>query len=132
MCYFNAFVIFFPLNSFEDVESETFIVPLSVERVELRIPTTFVVLPQRLGLCALVSAGSPQRPRRASREKAALRPHAAALGGALRPRRGCGASALQRRRGGRQDEQRPGASIPGRRQTSSLADLGQLRRLFRD
>ena len=36
---------FFPLNSFEDVESETFIVPLSVERVELRIPTTFVVLP---------------------------------------------------------------------------------------
>ena len=69
MCYFHAFVnVFFALNSFEDVESKAFIVPLSVER-ELSIPTTFVVLPRRLGLCAVVppEAHSGQT---ASREKA--------------------------------------------------------------
>ena len=40
--------------------------------------------------------------------KSRLRRNAAAQGGALRPRRGCGAFALQRRRGGRQGERRPG------------------------
>ena len=39
-----------------------------------------------------------------------LRQHAAALGGSQRPRRGCGAFALQRRRGGRQEQRWPGAS----------------------
>ena len=58
----------------------------------------------------VVFDGSPQRPRRASGKKR-LRPNAAALGGAQRPRRGCGVVAEQRRRGGRQGEWWPGASI---------------------
>ena len=55
----------------------------------------------------VVFDGSPQRPRRAFREKR-LRLHAAALCGVVRPRRCCGVPAVQRRRGGRQDQQWPG------------------------
>ena len=48
--------MFVNVNSFEDVESKTFIVPLSVEWViELSIPTTSVVLPG-------ASASVPRRP----------------------------------------------------------------------
>ena len=57
------------------------------------------------------TAGSPQRPPTGFRRKSHLRFDAAALGGGERPRRGCGVCDLQRRRGGRQGQGWPGASI---------------------
>ena len=57
------------------------------------------------------SAFAPSSGQTAFPEKKRLRQHAAALCGALRLRRGCGASALERRRGGRHERHWPGASI---------------------
>ena len=102
----ECFLAFFSLNSFEDVESKTFIIRLSVERVELSCP-------QRSSFPA-ASATAADGPR----EKMRLRLHAAARGGRQRPRRGGRVFAEQRRRGGRQ-EQRPGASEAGPRNRGS-------------
>ena len=131
--YWSLSNVFVNVNSFEDVESKTFIVRLSVERViELSMPTTSVVLPRRVGLCA-ASAGSPQRPRRLSGEKAAWGRtplHYAAVYGRVK------AAELLLSTGAAVDAKDnfgPGPQIPGsRRQTSRSPWLGHLRRLFRD
>ena len=75
---------------------ETFIVRLSVEPVEL----SFVQLSSSPRLRPL-----GRRPR-----ESRLRPNAAGVRGRQRPRRGCRAFALDRRRGGRQGQRWPGAS----------------------
>ena len=106
------FFSFFALNSFEDVESKTFIVRLSVERVP---ELSFV----QLSSSPAASATAADGPRRKSR----LRPNAAARRGAQRPRRGGGVFAEQRRRGGRQGQRWPGASEAGPRK-SRLHNLG--------
>ena len=76
---------------------ETFIVRLSVERDGAQLCSTFVV--------SAASASRPTGPR-----ESRLRRDAAALGGAQRPRRGCGVFAVERRRSGRQEQRWPGAS----------------------
>ena len=120
--------MFFPLNSFEDVESKTFIVRLSVERViELSCA-------QRSSFPA-ASATAADGPRRKSR----LRRHAAARRGGPRPRRGGRVFAVERRRGGRQGHQWPGASEAGPRKSrlpqfwgisEGLPSLEILRKMF--
>ena len=115
--------MFVNVNSFEDVESKTFVVRLSVERVELRIPTTSVVLPRRIGLTLEAHSGPDVLP-----GKKRLRCDAAALCGEQRPRCGCGAVAEQRRRGGRQDRrqerQRPGPQSGKQAPDIESANLG--------
>ena len=93
--------------SFHSLKERSFVGWTSIE---LSIPITSVVLPRRIGLCAVARrkptaalTGFPGRNR--------LRLHAAAPGGGQRPRRGCRAVALKRCRRGRQDERWPGASI---------------------
>jgi len=80
----------------EDVESKTFIVPLSVERVWSS------AFPQLSSLEA--TAGDRPRENR-------LRLDTAPRGGALGPGRGCRAFDFERRRGGRHEHQWRGASI---------------------
>ena len=116
--YWSLSNVFVKVNSFEDVKSKTFIVRLSVERVELRIPTTFVVR----GCWHLRCCGPGNH----------LRHDAAAPGGIPRPRRGCRAFALKRGCGGRQEERWRGASIREAGARHRVSDLGHLRRLFRD
>ena len=84
--------LFFVLNRFEDVESRN-------------IHRSFVGW-TGTELSFVQPSSSPRLRPRENR----LRLHAAALRGALGPRRGCRAFALQRRRGGRQDQRWPGAS----------------------
>ena len=62
--------------------------------------------PRGFGLLAVIRR-KPQWPTAPGK---CLRPNAAALRGSQRPRRGCRAFALKRRRGGRQDQRWPGAS----------------------
>ena len=73
-----------------------------IERSCPQLPSS----PRRIGLRAVVRR-KPTAARRVSGEKR-LRPNAAALCGAQRPRRGCGAFDLQKRGGGRQEQQWPG------------------------
>ena len=93
---------FFALN-FEDVESKTFIVRLSFERVQssaahnFRRPTSSASWPSSAE--ATTRDGPRQKP---------LRPNAAPRGGGQRQRQGCRALALKWRRGGRQEQQWPG------------------------
>ena len=96
---------------------ETFIVRLSVERVQSS------AFPQLSSSPRLRPLG--RRPR-----ESRLRQHAAALGGSQRPRRGCGAFALQRRRGRRQEQRWPGASKREAGRRNRVSDLGHLRRFF--
>ena len=104
--FVDVFFSFFALNSFEDVESKTFIVRLSVERVP---ELSFV----QLSSPPAASATAADGPRR----KSCPRQHAAARGGAERPRRSGGVFAEQRRRGGRQGRRWPGASEAGPRKS---------------
>ena len=96
---------------------ETFIVRLSVERVRSSALFNFRRL-RGFGL----SADGPGESR--------LRPNAAALGGNLRPRRGCRAFTFERRRGGRRGQLRPGASKREAGGRNRVSDLGHLRRFF--
>ena len=82
---------------------------LSRTGIELSIPTTSVVSTVHRPLRRR-TAGSPQR-LDGFPGKSRLRPYAAARGGGQRPHRGCRASALKRRRGGRQERLWPGVSI---------------------
>ena len=95
---------------------ETFIVRLSVEPVEL----SFVQLSSSPRLRPL-----GRRPR-----ESRLRPNAAAHRGSQRPRRGCGAFALDRCRGGRQERLWPGASKREAGGRNRVSDLGHLRKGF--
>ena len=96
----------FALNSFEDVESKTFVLRLSVVSVELSCPQLPFVIH---GASAFAPSyrRSPQRPD-GFPGRSRLRQHAAALRGTQRPRRGCGAVAEQRRPRGRREHQWPG------------------------
>ena len=85
----------------------------SVEPVELSIPTTSVVLPRRLGLSVVVPPEAHSGPDGFPGEKSRLRSDAAALRGNLRPRRGSGVFARERRRGGRHGQRWPGATKAG-------------------
>ena len=114
--------MFLCFEQFEDVESKTFMRRLSVERVELSIPTTSLVLPRRLGLSNVVPeahSGPDGLP-----DKNRLRFDAAARCGVERPGRQCEDFAFEGCHGGRQDEQWPGPQRQG--QKSSL-QLGALR-----
>ena len=96
---------------------ETFIVRLSVERVPSSAAHNFRRL-RGFGL----SADGPGESR--------LRQHAAPLCGSQRPRRGCGAFALDRCRSGRQEQLWPGASKREAGGRNRVSDLGHLRRFF--
>ena len=99
------------LNRFEDVESKTFISRLSVERMW---SSAFPQLPSSSAAPRPLRRRLRRKPTAAAtglRGKSRLRPNAAALCGRRRPRRRCGVFDLQRRRGGRQGRQWPGASI---------------------
>ena len=122
------FVNVFALNSFEDVESKTFVLRLSVVSVELRcpqLPSSFAAhRPLRRR-----TAGSPQRLDGFPGESR-LRPNAAAPGGGQRPRRGCGVAAEQRRRGGRQGQIWPGPQIREACARHRGLELGALQNVF--
>ena len=110
--------LFFVLNRFEDVESR------NIHRSFVGWTGTELSLVQLSSSPRLRPLG--RRPR-----ESRLRWNAAALGGSLRPRRGCRAFALQRRRGRRQEQRWPGASKwweAGRR--NRVSDLGHLNKFW--
>ena len=88
--------------------------------IELSIPTTSVVL-RTASASAPSCRRKPQRPRL----------DAAAPGGGQRPRRGCRAPFVERRRGGRQGEQGPGASIREACASHRVSNLGHFKIFFR-
>ena len=115
------------MNSFEDVESKTFIVPLSVDRVESS------ACPQRTSSPGGASASAPRRLRRkptAARRVSAKKPPEAERrctwqqwqqpSAASRLRSSCSPKAPR----WTPRTTTAGCLNPGRRQTSSLADLG--------
>ena len=83
----------------------SFVCGLNGHRAQL--PTPSVRHPHCIGLCTLSYRRKPTAARRLPGKKR-LRRNAAAPCGVLRPRRGCGVAAEQRRRGGRQGERWPG------------------------
>ena len=116
---FSVFVNVFSLNSFEDVESKTFISRLFVgwTGTELSSP--------QLSSFPGPSASSLSRPR-----ENRLRRNGAPLNGAVRLRGGCSASALERGCGGCQEQWWPGASSDGKEGQKSHLQWGTSKKRF--
>ena len=103
---------------FETVEHSSFVCRLNGHRAQ---HSHNFRRPRGTSASAPWSAGSPQWPRL----------DAAAPGGGQRPRRRCRAPFVERRRGGRQGEQGPGASIREACASHRVSNLGHFKIFFR-